>query len=108
MSLREDAGSRVGPLNPHYGTGCFRRAIRLWRIDAATVGAAVEDEPHAFALRLSHDGERVTGVEAEAVRFPLTTCPGATDALRSIIGAPLDPRMSVLKQHADPRANCTH
>ncbi|MFM7273586.1 MAG: hypothetical protein ACKO4A_06980, partial [Gammaproteobacteria bacterium] len=31
-----------------------------------------------------------------------------TDALRSIIGAPLDPRMSVLKQHADPRANCTH
>lgn len=108
MSLREDAGSRVGPLNPHYGTGCFRRAIRLWRIDAGTVGAAVEDEPHAFSMRLSHDRERVTGVSAEAVRFPLTTCPGATGALESIIGAPLDPRMGMLKQHADPRANCTH
>lgn len=108
MSLREDAGSRVGPLNPHYGTGCFRRAIRLWRIDAGTVGAAVEDEPHAFSLRLSHDGLRVTAVESEAVRFPLTTCSGATGALQSIVGAPLDARITLLKNHADPRSNCTH
>lgn len=98
----------VGPLNPRYGTGCYRRAIRLVRIDAHTVAAAVEDEPHAFSLRLSHDGERVTGIEAEAVRYPLTTCSGATAALTSVVGAPLSAATLELKRHADPRANCTH
>jgi hypothetical protein len=108
VSLREDAGAHAGLLNPHYGSGVFRREIRLWRIDAQTVGAAVEDEPHAFGLRLTHDEHRVTGVNAEALRYPLTTCPGATGALHAIVGAPLDARMTQLKRHADPRSNCTH
>jgi len=54
----------------------------------------VEDDPHAFAISLEHDGERVTAVAAEAHRYPLTTCIGATAALQSLVGAPLGDRSS--------------
>jgi hypothetical protein len=96
------------PTDPRYGTGCYRRLIRLHRRDARTIDAALEDDPHAVALVLSHDRTHVTAVEARAERFPLTTCSGATGALQSIVGAPLAPSTLALKRHADPRSNCTH
>lgn len=106
--MNDPRSTVVGPLNPRYGTGCFRRAIRLRQASATRVEAALEDDPHAFALAIEHDGERVTAITSEAHRFPLTTCRGATGALQSIVGAPLGRSLVDLKRHADPRSNCTH
>lgn len=103
-----DSRAYSAKLDPRYGSGCYRRGIALRQCGASRVEAAVEDDPHAFALTLTHDGERVTGVTAEAHRFPLTTCAGATGALQSIVGAPLAPSPVALAQHANPRTNCTH
>jgi hypothetical protein len=98
----------VAPRNPAYGSGCFRRAIRLAAPHPRRVDAAVEDEPHAFSLTLEHDGQRVTALRAHAERFPLTTCPGAVEPLQAVVGAPLTEATLTLKRHADPRRNCTH
>lgn len=95
-------------LDPRYGSGCYRRTIVLRQKGPARVEAAVEDDPHAFAITLEHDGERVTAVSAVAHRYPLTTCNGATVALQSVVGAPLSASVIELKRHADARRNCTH
>src|SRR5262249_35262282 len=39
--------------------------------------AAMEDDFHHFTVRLRHDGERVTGISGETIRFPWSVCPGA-------------------------------
>jgi len=98
----------TAPLDPRYGSGCYRREIRLLMHGASRVEAALEDDAHAFAVSLTHDGSHVTDIEARAVRYPLTTCNGATLALRSVIGAPLSQSIIDLKKHADARSNCTH
>ena len=95
-------------LDPRYGSGCYRRAIVLHRDGPSRVHAAVEDDPHAFAVVLEHDGERVVEVSAEARRFPLTTCPEATQELRALIGAPLVDPLRTLGRWANPRQHCTH
>ena len=102
------AGGYTAALDPRYGSGCYRRTIVLRQSGPSRVEAAVEDDPHAFAITLEHDGERVTAVSAEAHRYPLTTCNGATAALQSVVGAPLSASIVELKRHADARRNCTH
>ena len=52
--------------------------------------AEMEDDPHAMVCRVSHDGARVTAVEADFRHYPLTTCPGAGTPLRELIGLPID------------------
>ena len=94
--------------DPHYGSGCYRRAIVLQRDASSCVCAAVEDDPHAFAVTLEHDGERVLGIAAEARRYPLTTCPEATRELRTLIGAPLTDPLRTLSRWQNPRTHCTH
>lgn len=94
--------------DPRYGSGCYRRAIVLRRQTPGCMRAAVEDDPHAFSLTLEHDGERVSGISAEARRYPLTTCPEATEELRALIGAPLNDPLRTLAHWQDPRRHCTH
>jgi hypothetical protein len=106
--VSESGGFEGAPLSPDYGKGCYRRAILLRNAAPTRVEAALEDDPHAFALTLGHDGERVTSLSASAHRYPLTTCSGATGALQSVVGAPLRDALLGLKRHADPRSNCTH
>jgi len=99
---------RRAPLDPRYGTGCYRRAIHLRSVRYGQVEAALEDDAHAFALSLAHDGRQVTAIDARAVRFPLTTCPGAAEPLRAVVGVPLGTAIQDLRRFADPRSNCTH
>jgi hypothetical protein len=94
--------------DPRYGSGCYRRVIVLRQCGPSRVEAAVEDDPHAFAVTVEHDGERVTSIEAVAHRYPLTTCSGATAPLQAVVGASLSESIVDLKRHADPRRNCTH
>lgn len=95
-------------LDPRYGSGCYRRAIALYRDSSARVRAAVEDDPHAFAVTLEHDGSCVTDIAAEARRHPLTTCPEAAHELRALIGAPLADPLRTLGRWQNPRRHCTH
>ena len=86
----------------------FRRTITLQRIDAGEVAGSVEDDFHHFALRLRHAGGMVTGIEADAIRVPWTTCPGAAIPLRQLVGANLVERASDIGGMIDMRAQCTH
>jgi hypothetical protein len=108
MAEPESHFATVAPLDPRYGSGCYRRVILLSSPVAGVVEAALEDGPHAFSIRIEHDGERVIGVRAHAERYPLSTCGGAVRPIQALVGASLSGVSLELKRHADPRANCTH
>lgn len=100
--------AKMGPLNPDYGKGCYRRLIHLDARRDGVLEAALEDDAHAFAVSLRHDGRVVLDLQARAERFPLTTCPGAVEPLRALRGALLGATPAELNAHTDPSANCTH
>jgi len=93
--------------DPGYGTGIFRRRIRLTH-GADNVLAELEDDMHAMKCRVAHDGHVVTGVEADFHRYPLTTCPGAVAPLRALVGLPIDISTAELFGGGRARSNCTH
>ncbi len=95
------------PENPSYGSGCFRRRIRLHATDREVI-AELEDHHHGFRLRLQHDGQQVTAVDAETLRIPFSTCPGAVEPLRKLRGLPISADSQTLLSQSDPAANCTH
>jgi hypothetical protein len=95
------------PLNPHFGEGIFRRRIRL-NGQAGKVIAELEDGYHGFRSVVYHDGKRITDIQAEALRFPLTTCGGAIAPIKALIGTDLTTSAADINRQVDPRANCTH
>lgn len=94
-------------LNNRFGGGIFRRRLRLVA-SPREVRAALEDTNHAMRIVLSHDGERVTGIESVMTRIPISTCPGAAMPLRAFVGSPLAPYPRRPSAAINPRANCTH
>jgi len=90
-----------------YGEGVYRRAFALVGGEGRVV-ADMEDDFHRFRVTLEHDGERVTRVVGESIRYPWTECPGAAAVLAGLAGMPLTTRPTAAGEHADPRANCTH
>lgn len=90
-----------------YGSGVYRRRIRLTGGEGQVL-AEMEDDPHAMVCRVSHDGARVTAVEADFRHYPLTTCPGAGTPLRELVGLPLDISTADLFAGGRARGNCTH
>lgn len=97
----------VFPRNPAYGAGVYRRRIRLLQQDGAVL-ALLDDTNHAMWARVYHDGRKVTMVEGETVRAPNSNCPGASAALRELIGLPLDMPRAELFAEGRPFRNCTH
>ena len=95
------------PDNPHYGSGTFRRRIRLTG-EPGKVTAELEDCNHGFRSVIFHDGQQVTDVQAEALRIPLTTCGGAIDPIKSLIGVTIDSSAALINSTVNPKANCTH
>lgn len=90
-----------------YGQGIFRRRIRLTQSPGLITGD-LEDDIHAFSVRIEHDGEHIVGVTGTAHRYPMTTCPGAITPLEQLVGVPLAPDSRSLGRHTDPRGHCTH
>lgn len=81
----------------------FRRRIIVTPA-SGVVYAAVEDDFHRFLIRLDHAEGRVTGLTADAERFPWSTCPAAGDHLvAEVAGRPLAEIAEL-----DPLQHCTH
>ena len=82
----------------------FRRHFQVTPLPHS-VTAALEDDIHRMAVTLHHDGEVVTGVEAEMSRHPWDLCPGAVAKVEAdFTGRPLAPSARTI----DKKANCTH
>lgn len=94
-------------LNPSYGTGVFRRRIRLEN-HGQSVLAGLEDTMHACRLVLHHQNGCIAGVDADWVRYPTMTCPGATTQLSVLVGQPLAASWTTFREYQDPRLHCTH
>ncbi len=69
------------------------------------VSAWVEDDYHHMGVTLRHDGQVIVGVEADMVRAPWSTCPGAEHQLATTFtGVRLDGAAA----RGEKQANCTH
>lgn len=95
------------PPNPAYGSGVYRRRIRLEQLDGCVHGA-LEDTNHGFTVTVYHDGERVTAIEANAKRVPYTSCPGALEPIKGFVGVDIHADLRELNFHMPPSSNCTH
>lgn len=93
--------------NPSYGSGVFRRRIRLWKEEGMLRGA-LEDCNHGFTVAIAHDGKIVTAVGGEPKRIPFNTCSGALAPLQRLVGCDLKLSTLALLTQAGTRANCTH
>lgn len=98
--------------NPEYGTGYFHRRILIDCSNTGYILALVEDNPHAFALRLEYKVSNgrafVSKVKARWQRHPTGACSGAVDAIETLTGCPLDNNVLAHHQHTNSRTNCTH
>jgi len=104
-------------LNPDYGKGRLRRRILLRSTLDTTrttnegkhaVIAELEDNHHAFRVRLYHDTHKVCFVNGDAIRFPNDTCPGSLDLLRRLVGVELGKGPKAFPEATEARAFCTH
>ena len=95
------------PPNLNYGSGIFRRRIRLIG-EPGKVTAELEDCNHGFRSTLLHDGKQVLDVQAQALRVPLTTCGGAIEPIKALAGISIDSPNRSINNTVNPRANCTH
>lgn len=88
------------------GSG-LNRVIRL-RAGADEVRAAIEDDFHHFRVSIRHDGHRVTGVEADALRQPFSLCGAAGSRLEALVGEHLVHDTTLFFRHHDALLQCTH
>lgn len=95
------------PLNPDYGSGCYRRLLRFYALPGAVLGT-IDDSHHAMWLLLRHDGQRIESVEADIGRGPATSCRGSALGLQSLAGLPLQAQGHGAVALLDPVRNCTH
>jgi hypothetical protein len=91
-----------------FPSGSYRRRIRVVATRPDLIEAGLEDDFHYFKVQLHHDGTRVTACEAESLRWPWSTCPGAAEPLRALAGMPLSDRCLAVGEWTDPHLNCTH
>jgi hypothetical protein len=83
----------------------YRRRFRITPGDG-WVRSEVEDDYHHMRVTLRHAGGVVTAVEAQMVRAPWTTCPGAEARLvETFTGVPL---AEFAARNSDKPTNCTH
>lgn len=82
----------------------------FWRRFRVTPGAGrvrseVEDDYHCMRVTVHHDGVTATRIEAELLRAPWTTCPGAPAQLvQTFTGVAL----ADFAARGDKPGNCTH
>lgn len=85
----------------------YHRKIQLIA-EGGRVTADLVDDPHHFRVHLEHDGQRVTALQSEAIRYPWTTCPEAARPLQELVGMPLSPLSTAVGEHSSAITQCTH
>ncbi len=93
--------------HPRYGKRIFRRRIRLL-VEGNTVRGGLEDNLHACRLALRHDGQCITAIEGEWLRFPTQICPAAALHLQRLNGHALTASRAEFRRWENPRTHCTH
>lgn len=96
------------PPNPDYGSGRFIRSLKIATRHPNSVLLALEDPHHAFHIRFQHDGEKITDIDAEWHRHPMSGCSGASAALKELCGYPLGGDLLETMRFVDGRQHCTH
>ena len=88
-------------------SGAFMRRVLL---DACGghVSASLEDDFHHFKVALTHEAGVLTGLQAEAVRHPWTTCPQASAQLQQLIACSVAERPQPGTANIDVHQQCTH
>lgn len=94
--------------NPAYGGGCFLRVWAMQRLAPDRLRVAMEDPFHALMLTIAHDDSIVTGVEADWIRHPLSSCTGAAAFLSGMAGTPLVAGILSAGRETDAASHCTH
>ena len=84
MSNRDNSPNKAAPVNPAYGSGMFRRRIRLTSGDGWVFGE-LEDSSHAFRVKIAFNSERIIDVAPETIRYPMTTCSTAGHPLKAMV-----------------------
>ncbi|MFK8019856.1 MAG: DUF2889 domain-containing protein [Pseudomonadales bacterium] len=100
-------GDFAAKLNPSYGSGVFRRRIRL-TADGMSVLGELEDSAHGFRCHLQHDGQHLTSIRGESLRTPYDICPGATEPIKQFVGQAINVSLQSLNTNINARSNCTH
>lgn len=94
-------------LNPRYGSGIFRRRIRMTHA-FPMVEVELEDCSHAMRLRLQHDNRSIIDIAARVHRAPVSSCQHAPEILNEFVGLPLASNLDSYRQKTAPNAHCTH
>ncbi len=85
-------------------TPAFHRHVLITPGETA-VSAWVEDDYHQMGVMLHHDGTAITRVQAEMLRAPWSTCPGAVAQLETTFtGVALEAAAA----RGEKTFNCTH
>jgi len=95
------------PRSSDYGTGVYRRRVRLVGA-AGVVRAEMEDCLHGMRCSVHHADGVITDIQSEMLRVPISTCGGAVQPIRALVGQRVDLDERELGQIAGPRRNCTH
>lgn len=99
--------SRVYPPAADYGKKAAWRRIRMTG-RGNEVLVEMEDLAHGMTCVVEHDGQRVTSLRPGFRRVPMTTCAGAGEPLRAVIGMPIGSDFSTFFASGRARQNCTH
>ncbi len=83
----------------------YRRSIHIDSNGRNVAFAELEDDIHAFAVTLHHDGSSIVNIEVDIRRAPWSTCPSAKSVLqRDIVGL----KLSDVRKYPDKVQQCTH
>jgi len=83
----------------------YRRSIHIDSNGQNEAFAELEDDIHAFAVTLHHDGGLISAVDVDIRRAPWSTCPGAKAVLqRDIVGM----NISDVRAYPEKAQQCTH
>lgn len=83
----------------------YRRSIHIDSNGRDFAFAELEDDIHAFAVTLHHDGVSIVRIEVDIRRAPWSTCPGAKAVLqRDIVGL----NLTDVRKYPDKVKQCTH
>lgn len=94
-------------INPDYGSGCFRRRIKISQMGEVVRGE-MEDNHHGFCVTVTLKEGKVYSIVPEYKRFPFNTCPGSDQALNNLLGVDAGLDLKTLNSAAVAHSNCTH